>query len=203
MITAGRRVKSKRKRLTTVEKLRVAALFGASLLLLIHIIWPDSTAGYPLEAAVIALYLIAVLTLIDRRRKFTHPQNLVTIIFVVVFVTVIVGFIVWRTGRIVAEAHFNPGIAPFDVTVREVPVPVTNSHHFIITLKRGQYPVTSFRYFWVGYTPQNIRIEWPQLEIFKVIFDDRYVATCHWSWGSKASWSMQVPPDALPPGDQP
>jgi hypothetical protein len=56
-------------------------------------------------------------------------------------------FVVWRHGTVVAEAKFNPGIAPFTIEVRRVPVPVTNSKHFIVELYRGQYVVTSFRYF--------------------------------------------------------
>lgn len=109
----------------------------------------------------------------------------------------------WRSGSVVAEAEFNPGIAPFQITVREVPVPVTGSHHFIVTLSRGQYPVTSFRYFWVGYTPKKVSINWPQLEAFTVTFDDKYVASCRWSWGNQASWSVTGPTGAALAGEKP
>jgi hypothetical protein len=69
-----------------------------------------------------------------------------------------IAFGLWRTGRVVAEAEFNPGIAPFHLTVWRVPVPVTQSSHFIVELKRGQYVVTSFRYFWPQYTPRESRL---------------------------------------------
>ena len=46
-----------------------------------------------------------------------------------------------RKGEIVATAAFDPGIAPFTIEVRKVPVPVTNSHHFIVSLHRGEYVV--------------------------------------------------------------
>ena len=103
-------------------------------------------------------------------------------------------FAVWRAGRIVAEAEFNPGVAPFHLTVRRVPVPVTQSSHFIVELKRGQYVVTSFRYFWPQYTPQRVKITWDKIERFTVTFDDVYVATCDWRWGREASWRLTEPP---------
>jgi len=40
----------------------------------------------------------------------------------------------WRKGEVVATAKFDPGIAPFTIEVRKVPVPVTNSYHFIVSL---------------------------------------------------------------------
>jgi hypothetical protein len=119
-----------------------------------------------LNAIIIGLFLIGFLTWIDLSLGFRDLQNL-AVIFLIVFLIGIVGFMVWRGGRIVAEARFDPGIAPFDITVRKVPVPVTASQHFIITLSRGQYRVTSFRYFWVGYTPKNIKIDWTRLETLK------------------------------------
>jgi hypothetical protein len=96
----------------------------------------------------------------------------------------------WRQGEEVARADFDPGIAPFTVTVRKVPVPVTNSYHFIVALYRGQYVVTSFRYFWEGLTPHKVVIDWPCVERFTVTFDDSHVAACSWSWGKSASWTM-------------
>jgi hypothetical protein len=106
----------------------------------------------------------------------------------------------WRSGVIVAQAQFDPGIAPFTITVRRVPVPVTASKHFIVELYRGQYVVTSFRYFWPEYTPERVRISWPCLNHFSVVFDEKYEANCDWSWGAGATWSMKSPSGALPPG---
>jgi len=187
-----------------VKILRQAALVGAPLLMLSSLVWPDPVTGQmTLRVVALALLLIGLLTFIDPSVQLRHPRNLTIILMIVTFAAGIAGVFFWRTGRIVAEATYNPGIAPFDITVREVPVPVTHSQHFIITLKRGQYPVTSFRYFWLAYTPKRVRIEWPRLELFKVIFDERYVATCNWSWGREATWTMLVPPGAPAPGDQP
>jgi hypothetical protein len=187
-----------------IKILRQAAFLGAPLLLLISIIWPDLAIDQiTISAIALVLLFIGLLTFIDPSLKLRHPKNPAIVISIVIFTASIVGHFFWRAGSIVAEATFNPGIAPFDITVREVPVPVTNSHHFIITLKRGQYPVTSFRYFWLAYTPKSVKIEWTHLETFKVIFDERYVATCNWSWGREATWTMQVPPGAQAPGDQP
>ncbi|HLQ27381.1 MAG TPA: hypothetical protein VK138_16070 [Acidiferrobacterales bacterium] len=172
--------------------------------MLIGVIWPGLVIDQiTLSTIALALILIGLSTFIDPAVKLYRPQNLVIVITLVIFTTYVVGHFFWRAGSIVAEATFDPGIAPFDITVREVPVPVTHSHHFIITLKRGRYPVTSFRYFWIAYTPKSVKIEWTQLETFKVIFDERYVATCNWSWGREATWTMQVPPGAQAPGDQP
>jgi len=109
----------------------------------------------------------------------------------------------WRRGEVVAKAEFDPGIAPFTIEVRRVPVPVTNSKHFIISLNRGQYVVTSFRYFWPGYTPEHVRISWPCMNQFTVTFDDKYEARCVWSWGAGASWSMTVPEGGPKPGLSP
>lgn len=171
---------------------------------MIGAVWPGLALD-PLTLSVILLVLlfIGLLTFIDPAAKLYRGQNLAIVIALVLFTAAVAGHFIWRAGRIVAEAKFDPGIAPFDVTVREVPVPVTRSHHFIVTLKRGQYPVTSFRYFWTGYTPERVRIEWTRLETFKVVFDERYVATCNWSWGKEATWTMQAPPGAQAPGDQP
>jgi len=168
------------------------------------ILWRDPAVGQvTLRVAALALLVIGLLTFIEPSVALRHPRNLAIVLAIATFAAGSAGFFLWRAGRIVAEATYNPGIAPFDVTVREVPVPVTHSHHFIVTLKRGQYPVTSFRYFWLDYTPKRVQIEWPRLEMFKVIFDERYVATCNWSWGREATWTMQVPPGAQAPGDQP
>jgi len=171
---------------------------------LIGAIWPGLALD-PISLSVILLVLlfIGLLTFIDPAVKLYHRTNLVIVIAVAVFAAAVAGHYIWRAGRIVAETTFDPGIAPFDIAVREVPVPVTRSHHFIVTLKRGQYPVTSFRYFWIDYTPKSVRIEWTRLETFKVVFDERYVAICNWSWGREATWTMQVPPGAQAPGDQP
>jgi hypothetical protein len=184
--------------------LRAGAFVAAGLLLLSSIVSPAlAVHATTLYLVMLALFFVGVLTFIDPSVKLRHPRNLAVFAFIAAFAAAVVALIVWRAGGVVAEATFNPGIAPFDLTVREVPVPVTRSHHFIITLRRGQYPVTSFRYFWVKYTPKNVKIEWTRLETFKVIFDDRYVATCHWSWGKEATWTMQVPPGGEVPGDQP
>jgi hypothetical protein len=72
----------------------------------------------------------------------------VKVILVAVCLVPLITHAIWRMGRVVAEAEFNPGIAPFHLTIRRVPVPVTQSSHFIVELRRGQYVVTSFRYFW-------------------------------------------------------
>ncbi len=184
-----------------IKLLRQVSFWGAPLLLLTAIIWPDSDQ-VTLDVIALVLLFIGLLTFIDRTVQLRHPKNLAIVIPLIIFATIIVGFFVWRAGRIVARATFNPGIAPFDIAVREVPVPVTHSRHFIITLSRGQYPVTSFRYFWVSYTPKSVRIEWPRLESFRVIFDERYVATCNWSWGEEATWMMQAPAGAQLPGDR-
>jgi hypothetical protein len=109
----------------------------------------------------------------------------------------------WRRGEVVAKAEFDPGIASFTIEVRRVPVPVTNSKHFIISLYRGQYVVTSFRYFWPGYTPEHVRISWPCMNQFTVTFDDKYEARCVWSWGAGASWSMTIPEGGQKPGLSP
>jgi len=188
----------------TIKILRQVAFLGAPLLFLKRIIWPGLALD-PIRLSVILLVLlfIGLLTFIDPAVKLYHRTNLVIVIAVAVFAAAVAGHYIWRAGRIVAETTFDPGIAPFDIAVREVPVPVTRSHHFIVTLKRGQYPVTSFRYFWIDYTPKSVRIEWTRLETFKVVFDERYVAICNWSWGREATWTMQVPPGAQAPGDQP
>ena len=109
----------------------------------------------------------------------------------------------WRSGEIVASAKFDPGIAPFTLVVRRVPVPVTASKHFIVELHRGQYVVTSFRYFWPDYTPKQVRISWPCINHFSVIFDEKYEAICDWSWGAGATWSMKTAGPALKPGLSP
>lgn len=108
-----------------------------------------------------------------------------------------------RTGEVIATAEFDPGIAPFTIEARTVPVPVTSSKHFIISLYRGQYVVTSFRYFWLGYTPERVAISWPCINRFTVTFDDKYEATCDWSWGAGATWSMTVPEGSQKPGLSP
>lgn len=113
------------------------------------------------------------------------------------------GWLIWRHGTVVAEASFDPGVAPFTLTVRRVPVPVTHSEHFICELRRGQYPVTSFRFFWSGYTPTKVAISWPRLDHFAIAFDDRYVATCDWYWGRQATWAISFPEGAPPPGELP
>ncbi len=187
-----------------IKILRLVVYLGTPLLWLIGFIWPGLALDQlTLSIILVVLLFIGLLTFIDPAVKLYHGMNLVIVVALVIFMAAIAGHYFWRAGRIVAEATFNPGIAPFDITVREVPVPVTLSHHFIVTLKRGQYPVTSFRYFWTSYTPKSVRIEWTRLETFKVIFDERYVATCNWSWGREATWTMQVPPGAQTPGDQP
>ena len=109
----------------------------------------------------------------------------------------------WRSGSIVARAEFDPGIAPFTIVVRRVPVPVTHSKHFIIELYRGQYVVTSFRYFWPNYTPEQVAISWPCINRFTVIFDDKYEASCEWSWGSGSTWSMKSIGGSVQPGLSP
>lgn len=109
----------------------------------------------------------------------------------------------WRAGEIVASASFNPGIAPFDVSVRKVPVPVTHSDHFIVELRRGEYVVTAHRFFWHDYTPQQVTIDWPCIEQFTVTFDQRYVATCDWQWGRGATWTLTEPAGAPPAGLSP
>lgn len=185
-----------------VRLVRQVALLGAPLLLLSSVIWPGFRGDQGTLAAVVLL-LVGLLTYFDRSVRLHHPKNLAIIMAVIIFIASGAGFFLWREGTIVAEARFNPGIAPFDITVRKVPVPVTHSSHFIVALKRGQYPVTSFRYFWIAYTPEKVRIEWTRLETFKVIFDERYTATCNWTWGREATWTMEVPLRAQAPGDQP
>lgn len=106
----------------------------------------------------------------------------------------------WRHGVIVARAEFDPGIAPFSLSVRRVPVPVTASNHFIVDLHRGEYVVSSFRYFWGGYTPQVVRISWPCINHFSVFFDEQYEATCDWEWGKNAIWSMKSLGGTVEPG---
>ncbi len=118
------------------------------------------------------------------------------IMFGVILLVIAAGQVVlriWRHGTVVAEAQFDPGIAPFTLTVRRVPVPVTHSDHFIVELRRGEYVVTSFRYFWAEYTPLRVKISWPCIEHFTVTFDESYVATCDWSWGAGATWKMSGP----------
>src|SRR5258708_1252389 len=149
----GQQPASKQVTPLKVKILRQIAFFGAPLLLLIGVIWPWlPTDQITLSAFAFAVVFTGLFTFIDPAVKLRHPKNLAIVVAVVIFTAAIAGHFLWRAGRIVAEARFDPGIAPFDITVREVPVPVTRSHHFIVTLKRGQYPVTSFRYFWIGYT---------------------------------------------------
>ena|ERR1051325_696655 len=119
----------------------------------------------------------------------------------VLILFVYLAFEFWRNGKVVAEAEFNPGIAPFTLTVREVPVPVTNSHHFIVTLRRGEYPVTSFRYFWDDYTPKAVKINWPTLKSFTITFDETYIASCDWNWGNSAVWAIVGPPNGRVAGE--
>ncbi|HET7208830.1 MAG TPA: hypothetical protein VFI95_19790 [Terriglobales bacterium] len=181
-----------------------AASLTAAFLVLASALSPGLNRHQTLLAQIaFALFVVALTSSIDWSLKWRHPKNLVAIACLIILIAATSGFFWWRAGKIVAEASFNPGIAPFELTVRKVPVPVTHSDHFIITLRRGQYTVTSFRYFWIGYTPQKVRIEWPRLESFNVIFDERYVATCKWSWGAQAMWTMQGPRDGQAPGDQP
>jgi hypothetical protein len=185
-------------------KVRLFCVVAGSLIMLSSLFWTSVLGDhgtYPVIATV--LFLIAFLTFIDLSLKLRHPRNLIIIVCAIIFMGSVAAHFLWRDGTIVAKARFDPGIAPFDIAVREVPVPVTQSHHFIVTLKRGQYPVTSFRYFWIGYTPKKVRIEWTRLEAFNVIFDERYTATCNWRWGSEATWTMKVPTGAEVPGDQP
>jgi hypothetical protein len=118
-------------------------------------------------------------------------------------IIIIVSYLWWREGNIVATATFNPGIAPFRIEVRSVPVLVTNSRHFIVSLYRGQYVVTSFRYFWTDYTPKNISINWSCIDHFTVNFDDKYQAICDWHQGRGANWSMNYPVGVLKPGLSP
>ncbi len=184
--------------------MRLAAFLGAPLLVFVGALWPDLPVDQTsLFGVGMALPFVGIATYLDLSVRPWHRRNLGVLAALVFFAAAILGFYYWRAGTIVAEAKFDPGIAPFDLTVRSVPVPVTRSRHFIVTLRRGQYPVTSFRYFWVGYTPRSVRIEWPRLESFKVVFDERYVATCEWNWGGRATWTMQAPQGAQPPGDAP
>ncbi len=191
-------------RQAVLRKVRLFCVVAGSLLMLSSLFW-TSLAGdrgaYPVIATVV--FLIALLTFMDLSLKLRHPKNLIILACAIIFIAGFSVHFLWRDGTVVAKARFDPGIAPFDIAVREVPVPVTHSHHFIVTLKRGQYPVTSFRYFWIGYTPKTVRIEWSRLESFKVIFDERYTASCNWSWGKEATWTMNVPAGAEVPGDQP
>jgi len=53
--------------------------------------------------------------------------------------------------------------------------------------------------FLVGVHAEKREHRWRRLETFKIIFDDRYVARCNWSWGKEATWSMQAPPAAKRP----
>lgn len=109
---------------------------------------------------------------------------------VLIFLCMNYAFVQWRAGDVVATASFNPGIAPFDIKVRKVPVPVTGSSHFIVELRRGEYIVTSQRFFWQGYTPSTVTIDWDCMEHFTVTFDQTHVATCDWKWGREATWTM-------------
>jgi hypothetical protein len=142
-------------------------------------------------ALVVVLFIsMAIKAARERNRKaFT---TLAAVLGVVVIATV--GFYVWRRGTVIAEAKFDPGIAPFTLTIRKVPVAVTDSSHFIVELRRGQYVVTSFRYFWPGYTPNRVRIDWPCINYFTVTFDDAHIAKCEWSWGKQAVWTMSEQP---------
>jgi hypothetical protein len=106
-----------------------------------------------------------------------------------------------RRGEVIATAEYDPGIAPFTIEVRRVPV--TQSKHFIVSLSRGEYVVTSFRHFWPGYTPERVHVSWPCIDRFTVTFDDDYVATCDWSWGAGATWSMTAPEGSLKPALSP
>ncbi len=133
-----------------------------------------------------------------RGRKKLRHLAVALLLILLVFAVSLVPLSIWRRGTVVAEAEFNPGIAPFKLTVRRVPVPVTDSQHFIVELTRGQYVVTSFRYFWAGYTPQHVEISWPCIERFTVTFDRSYTATCDWSWGAGATWTMSGPDQHRP-----
>jgi hypothetical protein len=148
-----------------------------------------------------------ILLLVCTANLLKHSNNrrtkIVSLIPITLVIILFVSFHTWRGGNVVARAQFNPGIAPFDIEVREVPIPVTNSNHFIVTLSRGQYPVTSFRYFWTNYTPTNIKIDWKKLDSFTVTFDDKYVASCNWSWGNHADWTMVAPANAQVAGEIP
>jgi hypothetical protein len=133
--------------------------------------------------------------------RATRRERAMRKVALAIFVSCLLGaggtyitFRIWRHGTIVAEAEFDPGIAPFTLTVRRVPVPVTASEHFIVELKRGEYVVTSFRYFWPEYTPEHVWISWHCIDHFEVHFDD-HVATCDWKWGEGATWKMTGPTD--------
>src|SRR5579862_6938367 len=119
----------------TIRIVRHLALLAAPLLLLgASLIWPDFDQA-TISLTALVLLFIGLLTFVDRSARLRHPKNLVIIVPIAIFAGIIIGFFYWRAGTVVAAASFNPGIAPFDITVREVPVPVTHSHHFIVTLK--------------------------------------------------------------------
>jgi hypothetical protein len=96
----------------------------------------------------------------------------------------------WREGVVVAEKEFNPGIAPFRLEVKRVPVPVTHSYHFIVSLYRGEYVVTSQRVFWPDYTPTSVSLSWSCIDHFTVTFDKDHEVSCDWKWGRTANWSI-------------
>jgi hypothetical protein len=63
--------------------------------------------------------------------------------------------------------------------------------------------VTSFRFFWDGYTPEKVSIDWKTLNHFAITFDQKYVATADWHWGREAVWAMTSPPGVARPGEEP
>src|SRR5260370_39637763 len=110
--------------------IRVAAFLGTPLLVLIGLNWPElAIAPIAFSAIALALVSIGLLTLIDPAAGLRHPKNLVIVIALVIFAAGVVGFLFSRTGPVVARATFNPSIAPFRVTGREVPLPVPSSDH--------------------------------------------------------------------------
>ena len=137
------------------------------------------------------------------RKLLYRATVVVSALILAAVLSMMVSVRIWRHGRVVAEASFNPGVAPFTLTVRRVPVPVTDSGHFICELRRGEYPVTSFRFFWIGYTPTRVTIFWPTLNHITISFDDKYLATCDWHWGRQAVWAISSPAGALTPGEEP
>jgi hypothetical protein len=105
---------------------RWVALPGAPLLLLSSALGPEFVGDQVIRSSIaLVLLSLAPLTFIDRSVKLRHPKNLAMVILAIILTASAAGFFLWRKGTVVAEARFNPGIAPFDITVREVPVPVT------------------------------------------------------------------------------
>jgi len=88
--------------------LRLAPFVGA-LLLLTSVIWPLPVDQGTISAIACILFLVGFLGFLDRSFELRHPKNLAIITAWIIVIGFVAADYVWREGKIVAEAWFNPG----------------------------------------------------------------------------------------------